>query len=84
MARKEPDPMILALRAEERAAARAAARERARRIRRRVIEAVIALVICAGIGYFLVTHRDEINVPPADCTPPTVDLGCGGVQPPTP
>jgi hypothetical protein len=84
MARKPVDPMLAALQAEQREADRAAARERNRRRLRTFASVVVAAVACAALGWFLITHRDDIarNTPPADCTPPTVDIGCGSARTP--
>lgn len=43
---------------------------------------VVALLV-AAVAWWLYDHRDEIGnqTPPADCTPPAVTLGCGGVSP---
>lgn len=84
MARRKVDPEEAAMREMQRAAAREEAAARRKAFLRNVFAVLLAAIVAGGLAWWIFTHADEIaeQTPPADCTPPAVDLGCGGVRTP--
>ena len=82
MARRKDDPEIAAIREAQRAEAREVAAARRKAFVRWLLTVLLAAAVAGAVGWWIIAHSEEIanQTPPADCTPPAVDLGCGGVQ----